>query len=76
MGASCAKNLVRVRILPDDDRSFLIDASMADKERVEMLLFLMQNVDVFAWNPYKVLGVDPEFIVHKLNVDLLYLPKK
>ena len=76
MGASCAKNLVRVRILPDDDRSFLIGASMADKERVEMLLFLVQNVDVFAWSPYKVLRVDPEFIVHKLNVDPLYLPKK
>ena len=76
MGASCAKNSVRVRILPDDDRSFLIGASMADKERVEMLLFLVQNVDVFAWSPYKVLGVDPEFIVHKLNVDPLYLPKK
>ena len=76
MGASCAENLVRVRILPDDDRSFLIGASMADKERVEMLLFLVQNVDVFAWSPYKVLGVDPKFIVHKLNVDPLYLPKK
>ena len=76
MGASCAENLVRVRILPDDDRSFLIGASMADKEKVEMLLFLVQNVDVFAWSPYKVLGVDPEFIVHKLNVDPLYLPKK
>ena len=76
MGASCAKNLVRVRILPNDDRSFLIGASMADKERVELLLFLVQNVDVFAWSPYKVLGVDPEFIVHKLNVDPLYLPKK
>ena len=76
MGASCAKNLVRVRILPDDDRSFLIGASMADKERVEMLLFLVQNVDVFAWSPYKVLGVDLEFIVHKLNVDPLYPPKK
>ena len=76
MGASCAKNLVRVRILPNDDRSFLIGASMADKERVEMLLFLVQNVDVFAWSPYKVLGVDPEFIVHKLNVDPLYPPKK
>ena len=75
-GASCAENLVRVRILPDDDRSFLIGASMADKEKVEMLLFLVQNVDVFAWSPYKVLGVDLEFIVHKLNVDPLYPPKK
>ena len=50
---------------------------MKDEERVEMLLFLVQNVDVFAWSPYEVqLNVDPEFIVHKLNVDPLYLPKK
>ena len=49
---------------------------MKDKERVEMLLFLIQNVDVFAWSPYEVLGVDPEFIVHKLNMDPLYPTKK
>ena len=36
----------------------------------------MQNVDVFAWSSYEVLRVDPEFIVHKLNVDPLYTPKK
>ena len=76
MKASCAKDLVRVRILPDDDRSFLIGASVKDKKRVEMPLFLMQNVDVFAWSPYKVPRVDLEFIVHKLNVDPLYPPKK
>ena len=68
--------MVRVRILPDDDRSFLIGASVKDKERVEMLLFLIQNVDMFAWSPYEVPGVDPEFIVHKLNVDPLYPLKK
>ena len=49
---------------------------MNDRERVEMLLFLLQNVDVFAWNPYEVPGVDPEFIVHRLNVDPLFPPKK
>ena len=49
---------------------------MNDRERVEMLLFLLQNIDVFAWNPYEVPGVDPEFIVHKLNVDPLFPPKK
>ena len=68
--------MVKVRILPDDDRSCLIGASVKDKERVEMLLFLMRNVDVFAWSLYEVPGVDPEFIVHKLNVDPLYPPKK
>ncbi|XP_075669925.1 uncharacterized protein LOC142639661 [Castanea sativa] len=41
-----------------------------------MLLFLVQNVDIFAWSSYKVSRVDPEFIVHKLNVDPLYPPKK
>ena len=41
-----------------------------------MLLFLMQNVDVFAWSPYEVPGVDTEFIVHKLNVDPSFPPKK
>ena len=33
-------------------------------------------MDVFAWSLYEVPGVDPEFIVHKLNVDPLYPPKK
>ena len=49
---------------------------MKDNERVEMLLFLMQNVDVFAWSLYEVPGVDLEFIVHKLNMDPSYTPKK
>ncbi|XP_075654889.1 uncharacterized protein LOC142625063 [Castanea sativa] len=34
------------------------------------------NVDVFTWSPYEVPGVDPKFIVHKLNVDPLFPPKK
>ena len=49
---------------------------MKDEDRVEMLLFLIQNVEVFAWSPYEVLKVDLEFIVHKLNVDPLFPSKK
>ena len=49
---------------------------MRDKDRIETLLVFMQNVDVFAWSSYEVPGVDPEFIVHKLNVDPLFPPKK
>ena len=67
---------MKVRILPDEERNFLIGASVAEEERVEMLLFLVQNIDVFAWNPYEVPRVDLEFIVHKLNVDSLCPPKK
>ena len=43
---------------------------------MKVLLSLVQNFDVFAWNPYKVLGVDPTFITHKLNVDPLVPLKK
>ena len=67
---------MRVKILLDDDRSFLIGVGVKDIERVEMLLFLVQNIDVFTWSPYEVLVVDSEFIVHKLNVKPLYRPKK
>ena len=49
---------------------------MKDQDKVEILLFLLQNMDVFAWSPYEVLGVDLEFIVHKLNVDPSFPPKK
>ena len=31
---------------------------------------------MFAWSPYEVPGVDPAFIMHKLNVDPLVPPKK
>ena len=33
-------------------------------------------MDVFAWSPYEVPRVDPEFIMHKLNVDPSFPPKK
>ena len=49
---------------------------MKEGDKIKMLLFLIQNVDVFAWSPYKVPGVDPKFIVHKLNVDPSFPSKK
>ena len=49
---------------------------MEDCDKIKMLLFLIQNVDVFTWSPYEVPGVDPEFIFHKLNMDPSFPPKK
>ena len=48
---------------------------MEDGDKIKVLLFLIHNVDVFAWSPYEVHRVDPEFVVHKLNVDPSFLPK-
>ena len=59
MGASCAEELIKVKILTDVDKYFQVGASMRDEDRVAMLLFLVQNIDMFAWTSYDVLGVDP-----------------
>ena len=75
-GADVAEDVLKVRIFLDEDRYFQIGTSMNNQEKAEMLLFLLQNVDVFAWSPYEVPGVDPDFIVHKLNVDPSFHPKK
>ena len=37
---------------------------------------LVQNLDVFAWSPYKVPRVNLDYIMHKLNVDPLIPQKK
>ena len=76
MGAGCAKELVKVKILSDTNKHFQVGVSMSREERVLVLLFLVQNLDVFAWDPYEVPEVDPRYIVHKLNVDPSYSPKK
>ena len=34
MGASCAEELIRVKILPDVDRYFQIGASVGDRDKV------------------------------------------
>ena len=55
---------------------FQIGAQLPPLEKEELIEFLRRNVDVFAWNPYKALGVDPSFIYHHLNVNPSLTPKK
>ena len=76
MGAGYTEELVKVKILLDTNKYFQVGASMNNEERVQVLQFLTQNIEVFAWDPYDVPGVNPEFIVHKFNVDPSYPPKK
>ena len=76
MGVGCAEELIKVKILPEIDRYFQIGASMGSYDNVETLLLLIQNMDVFAWTLYEVPAVDLEFIVHTLNVDPSFPPKK
>ena len=40
----------------------------------ELLAFLRENSDVFAWTPSDIPGVDPTVITHRLNIDLTVIP--
>ena len=49
---------------------------MPHQEREELIEFLRQNINVFAWNAYEAPRVDLEFICHHLNINPLIAPKK
>ena len=67
---------MKVTIGDDPEKFFQIGSQLPYQEREELVEFLKQNIDIFAWNTYGTLGVDPEFICHHLNVNPLIVPKK
>ena len=70
------EDLVKVTIGDDPEKFFQIESQLPQQEREELVEFLKQNIDVFAWNAYETLEVDPEFICHHLNVNSSIVPKK
>ena len=73
--AEC-EDLVKVTIGDDPEKFFQIRSQLPQREREELIEFLKQNIDVFAWNTYEAPRVDSEFICHHLNVNPLVAPKK
>ncbi|KAL2235182.1 UNVERIFIED_CONTAM: Retrovirus-related Pol polyprotein from transposon [Sesamum indicum] len=52
----------------DPSKTTKIGPSLGQFEEV-MVAFLRSNVDMFAWDPSDFQGINPEVIVHRLNVD-------
>ena len=73
--AKC-EDLIKVVIGEDPEKFFQIGSQLPHQEREELIEFLKQNIDVFAWNTYEAPRVDSEFICHHLNVNPLIAPKK
>ena len=72
--AKC-EDLETVVVGSDSEKFFQIGAQLPPQEKEELIEFLKRNIDVFAWNAYKALGVDPSFICHHLNVNPSVNPK-
>ena len=70
------EDLVKITIGDDPEKFFQVGSQLPQQEREELVEFLKRNIDVFAWNTYEALGVDPNFICHHLNVNPLVTPKK
>ena len=73
--AKC-EDLVKVTIGDDPEKFFQIGSQLPQQEKEELIEFLKQNIDVFVWNTYEALRVNPEFICHHLYVNPLIVPKK
>lgn len=56
------------------NRTFLIGASLTDREKKELTVLLRNNLDIFAWEPYELPGIDPSVVCHRLHIDPAFNP--
>ena len=70
------ENLERVIVADDPERFFQVGVKLPLQEKERLLEFLRANVDMFAWSPYEAPSIDPNFICHRLNVNLFVIPKR
>ena len=69
------EKLVPISIIGgESQRQFLINDSLSQEHRSQLLTLLDKYQDVFTWTLYEVPGVDPEFVCHELNVSPEYKP--
>ena len=66
---SPCEELETVTFSSDPEKYFKIGRELSPVDRTELIDFLVNNVDVFAWDPYEVPSVDPNYIEHRLNTD-------
>ena len=76
MSRELSEELEKVVIRQDQARYFKVRSQLPPLEKAESVKFLEVNIDVFAWSTYDVLGIDPGFICHQLNVNPKATPCK
>ena len=58
----------------DLTRHLKIGSKLTEGLRRRLIEFLRSNYDCFAWSDADMPGIDPEVIMHKLQVDPLHQP--
>ena len=49
---------------------------MKNEEKEKLVNFLRANIDVFAWHPYNMSGIDAKVMCHRLHIDKNFKPVK
>ncbi|GAV75381.1 hypothetical protein CFOL_v3_18860 [Cephalotus follicularis] len=60
----------------DTERVFQVGSQLGEVEKGELITFLRNNKDVFAWSAEEFPGISPNVMVHKLSVDPMRPPTR
>ncbi|XP_058070913.1 uncharacterized protein LOC131219947 [Magnolia sinica] len=60
----------------DPSKTVQLGTSLNSKQRYEILAFLQQHRNVFTWSYEGMLGISPDVMVHRLNVEPDHRPVK
>lgn len=68
--AGVAEDTISILVVAQDPSKFLkIGSQLTPKLRERLTKFLKANLDVFAWSHEDNIGIDPNVICHRLNID-------
>lgn len=77
LGTEPVKDLVEIQVDSREPSKVLkIGSSLSRKDRTDIEAFLRRNLDVFSWMHDDMVGIDPEIMSHRLNIDPIYKSKK
>ncbi|XP_042515380.1 uncharacterized protein LOC122089754 [Macadamia integrifolia] len=72
-----AEELVPINLSEaDTSKQLLVGASLSPEGREELTKLLRRNVDLFAWSPVDMPGIDRGMIEHRLSLDPTHQPVK
>lgn len=76
-GIGPVEELIEIHVDEDEPTMKLkISSELRKKQREEVIKFLRDSLEVFAWTLDYVLGINVKVMSHKLNVEEKYPPKR
>ncbi|KAL5560380.1 hypothetical protein UlMin_036591 [Ulmus minor] len=71
------KKLTEVPLFDDEpEKTCKIGSALTGQFKEDLIIFLREHRDVFAWSHEDMPGIDPNVIVHRLNIDPNFKPIK